>query len=85
VLTGSARLAQESKERAAELTREQEAEHERRASERKRAQIEGQIAELKAELEFESAGLKKIMAVETARQDTRRKEQSEMARSRKAS
>jgi circadian clock protein KaiC len=51
VLTGSARIAQESRERAAVLSREQEDSRRRRELERKRKVIESQLAALQAELE----------------------------------
>jgi circadian clock protein KaiC len=50
VLTGSARLAQEAKDRAAQLTRQQEIERRSREVERKRREITGQIADLQAQL-----------------------------------
>ena len=50
VLTGSARLAQEAKDRAAQLTRQQEIERRSREVERKRHEITGQIADLQAQL-----------------------------------
>ena len=53
VLTGSARLAQEAKEKAAELLRKQEITRRSREAERKRLEITAQIAILQAQLEEE--------------------------------
>lgn len=49
VLTGSARLAQQAREKAAELSRRQETEQRRKELERKRAAVESQIALLQAQ------------------------------------
>ena len=51
VLTGSMRLAQQARERAAALARRREAERKRREFERRRSAIEAQIAALRGELE----------------------------------
>lgn len=53
VLTGSARLAQEARERAAMVERQQEVERRARAFEAKRIATERQIAEMRAALEAE--------------------------------
>jgi circadian clock protein KaiC len=50
VLTGSARLAQEAKDRAAQLMRQQEIERRSSEVQRKRREITGQIADLQAQL-----------------------------------
>jgi circadian clock protein KaiC len=50
VLTGSARLQQEAKDRAEQLQRQQEIERRSRAVERKRREINEQIADLQAQL-----------------------------------
>jgi circadian clock protein KaiC len=65
VLTGSARLAQEARERAEELVRREESERRARQSAVRRAKLEAQIAALQAELatEAEEAG----RAIEQAR------------------
>jgi circadian clock protein KaiC len=54
VLTGSARLAQEAKERLAEGTRRQEIERKQRAVARRGAVLEAQIAAMRAEFETEA-------------------------------
>ena len=50
VLTGSARLEQEAKDRAAEIERQQEIERRSREVERKRREIAARIADLQAQL-----------------------------------
>jgi circadian clock protein KaiC len=56
VLTGSARLAQEAREKAKELERRQENQQKRKELERRRAAIEGQIAVLQSQLAEEEEG-----------------------------
>ena len=51
VLTGSARLAQEAKEKAAQLLRQQEVSRRSREADRRRREITAQIAVLQAQLE----------------------------------
>jgi circadian clock protein KaiC len=51
VLTGSARLAQEAKEKAAQLVRQQEISRRSREADRRRREITAQIAVLQAQLE----------------------------------
>src|SRR5205085_8499564 len=51
VLTGSMRVAQEARERAAALAREREEDRRRRERGRRRAAIEAQLATLRGELE----------------------------------
>jgi circadian clock protein KaiC len=60
VLTGSARAAQNSLEKAAVLTTQQEAARLQREVERKRAAIERQISGLRSDYESESAELRRI-------------------------
>ncbi|MDI1250311.1 MAG: circadian clock protein KaiC [Lacunisphaera sp.] len=60
VLTGSARAAQSSLEKAAELATQQEAARLKREVERKRAAIERQISGLRSDYESESAELRRI-------------------------
>jgi circadian clock protein KaiC len=55
VLTGSARLAQEARERDAEISRRQEIDRLRREMAHKRAATERQIAELRSAIEIEEA------------------------------
>jgi circadian clock protein KaiC len=60
VLTGSARAAQSSLEKAALLANQQEAARLRREVERKRVAIERQISGLRSDYEIESAELRRI-------------------------
>ena len=84
VLTGSARVAQESRDRAAESAREWELEIRRLEIERKQKAIEAQIAVLHAESEAEGARLRRLLNEESSRLDAVREVRDEMAVSRKA-
>lgn len=67
VLTGTARVAQEAKERASALARQQEIERQQRELERKRHALEAQISALRAEFSIEEEEIVKIIAeVQTA-------------------
>jgi circadian clock protein KaiC len=61
VLTGSARLSQEAREKAGELSRRQEAEQKRRELEYKRAAMEGQIALLRSQFAEEEDRLSRLV------------------------
>ena len=84
VLTGSMRVAQEARERAAAIVREREEDRRRRELERRRAAIEAQLAALRGELEAigeEAAGsAEEIRLLE----ERRERDRAAMARSRKA-
>jgi circadian clock protein KaiC len=69
VLTGSARLAQEAKERAERQLRDQEIERRSRQLERKRREIGAQIEALQAKLESEEAETALLMRESTAHED----------------
>jgi circadian clock protein KaiC len=84
VLTGSARLSQESQEKAAEITQQQEIELKKRNLESKRKALEAQVAALHAELEAGTAEMKKVSEQEKARQRGFLEEQKAIARMRKA-
>jgi circadian clock protein KaiC len=84
VLTGSLRLAQEAREQAAALSRQQEIERRRRDLERKRRALESQIAAQRGQFEAEEEELKLLIAQEEAAADRVRQSQEEMARSRKS-
>ena len=84
VLTGSMRLAQEARERAAEAERVREADVRRRTAERRRRALEAQIEALRAELEGEEDAERREAADDSARQALRRDSLAAMARSRKA-
>ncbi len=68
VLTGTARLAQEAREREAEIARVQMTERRRREVARKRLAIERQIAELRAVLEAEEAEISTLIEEEEGRE-----------------
>jgi circadian clock protein KaiC len=84
VLTGSLRLAQEARERAAALGRQQEIERRQRELERKRQALDAQIAAQRGQFEAEAEELKLLIAQEQAAADRVRQGGEEMARSRKA-
>jgi len=84
VLTGSARLAQETKERAAALEREQEMESRRNALERRRQMKEAQIAAIEAEFAADEEEYERMATREDIRLKTVQEERDTMARSRKA-
>ncbi len=84
VLTGSARLAQEAQEKAAETERSQEAEHQRSELERKRKALELQIASMRAEFELQEAQYLKAMQQDQAREAQLTRDRLDMGASRKA-
>jgi circadian clock protein KaiC len=84
VLTGSARLAQEEKERVAERERKSEVQRKAALLERRRKVAMAQIAALQAELAAEELDFKKIAEFEAARTKTAQEQQMRMARKRKA-
>jgi len=69
VLTGSLRLAQEKKEKAAALSRKQEFERKQREMERKRKALEAQITSLNLEFEAVEEEFKNIAREEVAREN----------------
>ncbi|HEY7156425.1 MAG TPA: circadian clock protein KaiC [Gemmataceae bacterium] len=83
VLTGSLRLAQEAREQAAALSRQQEIERRQRDLERKRQALEAQLAALRGQFEAEEEELKLLIAQEQATATRMRQDQADMARSRK--
>jgi circadian clock protein KaiC len=83
VLTGSARLAQEARERAATLVREQEVQRQQRDMERKRQAVGAQIATLRADLEAEEDELRQAHAQARGREEELARDREDMARSRK--
>jgi circadian clock protein KaiC len=84
VLTGSARLAQEARERAVEDEQQRELEQRRRQFERKRHALAAQIAVLQAELQAEEDVVQNLARQERERQQSRQAVEAAMARSRKA-
>jgi circadian clock protein KaiC len=84
VLTGSMRIAQEAREQAAERERLEQFDLRRRASERRRRDLEARIAALHAELQDEANMMQLETRAETARIDQTSAERRAMERSRKA-
>jgi circadian clock protein KaiC len=84
VLTGSARLAQEAQEQAAQVMRQQEADRKRLELQRKQAQLEAQIAAMRADFADQEADLLQSIEQERVRESLLMQEREEMAQSRKA-
>ena len=84
VLTGSGRVAQEARERAETLERNQDIERKQRDIERKKAVIEAQIAALHTQFEAERDELERAIARERLHQKTLSEETQALARSRKS-
>lgn len=82
VLTGSARLAQEARERDAAISRKQATERRRRELARKRSATERQIAELRAAIEAEEAEVATLIEQEDARETVFGSDRETMARTR---
>jgi circadian clock protein KaiC len=79
VLTGTARLAQEARERDASKVRSQGIERRRREMSRKRASVERQVADLQAELETEEAEMRMLIEQEEAQEVSYADDRSRMA------
>ncbi len=84
VLTGSARLSQEAKDRAEKLNQQQETRRKQFGLERKRLSMEAQIADLRSEFDAEQSETQKIISIEKARTVRFAEDQNKMAKSRKA-
>jgi circadian clock protein KaiC len=84
VLTGSARLNQEARERAASAARQDEMEARRRRLARRRIALEAQVASLRAELEGEEEDLEKQAQETTSREAELRTNRAAMASARHA-
>jgi circadian clock protein KaiC len=84
VLTGSARLAQEAKNDAEQLLRQQEIERKQFGLKLKRASTEAQIVVLQSELKAEESETLKIIEMEKAKAEMFMQNQRKMAESRKA-
>jgi circadian clock protein KaiC len=82
MLTGSARVAQEARERAAHVTLNEEAERQQLALECKRAALEGQIAALRAEFSAEEATVTRIVSQDRQREASVALDKAAMGRSR---
>jgi circadian clock protein KaiC len=84
VLTGSSRLAQEAKEKAATTARGEEIEAKRRELERARQASEAQIAAIRLEFQAKEDELRRAIAEEEAREQGLVQARVEMSHSRKA-
>lgn len=84
VLTGSSRLSQQARERAAAVAREQEAAAKRRALRRRQEALEARIASLRKEFEAEEEEVTFLEAQEKTLQQVVARDREAMAVSRKA-
>ena len=84
ILTGSMRLAQEAREQAAVVTRQQEIDRRRRELDRKRLTLEAQVAAQRAQLEAEEDEMKLMIEQDEAAIARLRQDREVMARSRQA-
>jgi circadian clock protein KaiC len=84
LLTGSARLAQEERERAEEVLHQQENEGKRAEIERRRAETASQIESLSTALESADRELQRLEAASGARETAMTRSRGELSRSRKA-
>ena len=82
VLTGSARLSQETKDSAAQLLRQQEIRSKQFGLERKREAMEAQIVVLRSEFEAEEAEALKAIGIEKSRDEHFTQDRVRMAISR---
>ena len=82
VLTGSARLSQETKDEAVQLLRQQEIARKQFGIERKREAMEAQIVVLQSEFEAEKSEALKIIGIETALNERFSQDQAKMSKSR---
>src|ERR1700678_1198149 len=84
VLTGSSRLSQEAREKAAALERQQETERTRRDRVRKREALEARILALRKEFEIEEEEVAVAGAEEVSREKIIKQGREDMAQSRRA-
>jgi circadian clock protein KaiC len=83
VLTGSARLSQETRDDAEQLLRQQEIVRKQITLERKREAMEAQIILLRSEFEAEQSEALKVIGIEKARDERFTHDKATMAKSRK--
>jgi len=83
VLTGSARVAQEARERAETIAQEQQRELSRRERAREKAKVEMQIAALRAQLEEDERDTARELDLEAGTEIRRDDDRAAMARSRR--
>jgi circadian clock protein KaiC len=84
VLTGSARVAQEARDKAESLECKQEIERKQREIERKKTAIEAQITALRTQFEDEKDELERLIAKEKQRDETLASETRTLAKARQA-
>jgi circadian clock protein KaiC len=83
VLTGSARQAQEARERAAAVAQEQEIEAKQRALDAKREALEARIAALRREFEVEAEEMRHLIGEERSRAEELQSDRDRMAMTRR--
>jgi circadian clock protein KaiC len=83
ILTGSARVAQEARERAERVGLNEEVERQQLALDCKRDALEGQIGAMRAEFSAEEATIARIFSKDKLREASLAEDQAEMGRSRK--
>jgi circadian clock protein KaiC len=83
VLTGSARLSQETRDDAEQLLHQQEIVRKQFGLERKREAMEAQIVLLRSEFEAEESEALKVIGIEKARDDRFSQDKAKMSKSRK--
>ena len=84
VLTGSARIAQEEKDKADEMMNKQIIDQRKTALDRRRKNLDAQISALKSEFEAEKAETLKMIAIEESRLSSIEKGKKQIAVSRKS-
>ncbi len=84
VLTGSARLSQEAREKADALLRQQVIDGKERELERKREALEARITALRKEFEAEAEEARRVIGDEKTREEVTRQDRERMRSSRKA-
>jgi circadian clock protein KaiC len=83
MLTGSARVAQEAREREQKVDRNDEIERQQLELKRKHAALEGQITALRAEFAAEEARIERIVSQDKQHEHSLTLDKEEMGRSRK--
>jgi circadian clock protein KaiC len=84
VLTGSARLSQETKDEAEQLLRQQEIGRKQFGLERKREALEAQIVVLRSEFEAEESEALKVIGIEKVRNERFIQDKVKMGKSRRS-
>jgi circadian clock protein KaiC len=84
VLTGSARLAQEAREKASKLRNSQEVERKRRELKRRQQALEAQVAALRLQFETDKEEMERFITEQEGRQEQFDLDRQEMGASRKA-